>query len=172
MRDIILYCMGMVTAATGSVAYQSHEETRHALAFSAREDISLHQPAEPIPTIGRANDGLFYVNGATGTSDIRFLVDTGATHIVLSHADAKKIKSSALLREKTGTMMTVGGKITVDWVVIDEIEIAGTALKGLKAAIPRRDIGLSLLGQAGLAQFDRVYIDGDQLTLARHKIAT
>ena len=101
-----------------------------------------------------------------GPKSIRFLVDTGASHVILSHADARKVDAYTAVGD-TRTVMTAGGALAVDWIGIKEIAFDGHVIKNLKAAIPRRDVGLSLLGQNALAQFDAVHIDGDRLTLVR-----
>ena len=111
----------------------------------------------------RDDNGLFYVGAMVGDDSIRFLVDTGASHVILSHGDARRIDSHAAIGEMP-TVMTAGGPVAVDWVVIKEIAFDGHVIRNLKAAIPRRDVGLSLLGQNALAQFEAVHIDGDRLT--------
>lgn len=114
----------------------------------------------------RDNNGLFYIDGQAGPQSVRFLVDTGASHVVLGHADARKL-DAVPVKGDTSMIVTAGGPVAVDWVVIDEITFGGHRIKNLKAAVPQRDIGLSLLGQNALAQFSSIHIDGDHLTIAR-----
>jgi aspartyl protease family protein len=92
------------------------------------------------------------------------VVDTGATHVVLSHADAKRAGVSVA----TGTpdvIATAAGQIGVNWVILERVELQGKVLRHVKAAVPRQDIGVSLLGQNALGQFQGLRIDGDRLTL-------
>ena len=63
--------------------------------------------------------------------------------------------------------MTAAGAIDVDWVIIEKLELHGNVLKNVRAAIPRRDTGLSLLGQSALVHFSSVRIDGDRLSLVQ-----
>ncbi|MDC8753589.1 TIGR02281 family clan AA aspartic protease [Erythrobacter sp. sf7] len=114
----------------------------------------------------RASNGLFYVTANVGSGEARFLVDTGASHVILSHSDAKKSISRSN-RQKTQDLVTAGGAIAVDWVVLDTIVIEGQVLRQVEAAVPRRDVGISLLGQSALAQFSSVRIEGDQLSLTK-----
>jgi aspartyl protease family protein len=114
--------------------------------------------------IQRGNDGLFYIDAQLGSGKARLLVDTGASHVTLSHADAKKAISRP---DRNGgpKIMTAAGAIEADWVIIEKLELHGNVLKDVKAAVPHRDTGLSLLGQSALVQFSSVQINGDHLSL-------
>lgn len=114
----------------------------------------------------RANDGLFYIDAQLGAGKARMLVDTGASHVTLSHADAEKAISRP---DRNGgpKIITAAGPIEVDWVIIQNLELHGHVLKDVKAAVPRRDTGLSLLGQSALVHFSSVQINGDNLLLAQ-----
>ncbi|HEV7340447.1 MAG TPA: TIGR02281 family clan AA aspartic protease [Sphingopyxis sp.] len=137
-----------------------------ATAFSVSAAPAASDEAQRSAETRRDDNGLFYIGGKVGSKTIRFLVDTGASHVILSHADARKIDSYTAVGD-TRTVMTAGGPVAVDWIVIKDVAFGDHSIKNLKAAIPRRDVGLSLLGQNALAQFDAVHIDGDRLTLVR-----
>ncbi len=120
----------------------------------------------PSVSITRASDGLFYVRAGAALGDVRFLVDTGASHVVLSHADALKVTSKPLA-DGAKRIQTAGGRVPVDWIVIERLEIEGHVLHHVRAAVPRSDIGVSLLGQNALSQFSQLQIDGNELVLHR-----
>lgn len=86
--------------------------------------------------------------------------------MTLSHADAKKAISRPD-RDGGPKIVTAAGAIDVDWVIIEKLELHGNVLKNVRAAIPRRDTGLSLLGQSALVHFSSVRIDGDRLSLVQ-----
>lgn len=137
-----------------------------ATAFSARQSNLQITDTVLRSDILRANDGLFYISADVGPRQIRFLVDTGASHVVLSHTDARN--SNAIPVSGQGSMiLTAGGELAADWVTIDEMTVDGHVLRDVKAAVPRQDIGLSLLGQNALAQFTSVHIIGDHLRFTR-----
>lgn len=115
-------------------------------------------------TINRAPDGLFYVKASLSESEVSFLVDTGASHVILSHEAAQGAERIENIGHK-GSILTAGGPAEVDWVILEELELQGFTAKQVRAAVPRKDIGVSLLGQNVLAQFSQVNITGDQLTL-------
>jgi aspartyl protease family protein len=55
----------------------------------------------------------------------------------------------------------------VRWIVVDRMVVAGSVLQNVEAAVPEKDVGLSLLGQNALAQFTKLEINGDDLLLMR-----
>ena len=155
----------LVTAIIGLTA--SHVDGDSAAsAMTARAEAAQAHQSSPAKGIMRASDGLFYVNANVGSGEARFLVDTGASHVILSHADAKNATRRSS-RHKTQKLITAGGAIAVDWVVLDRLVIEGQELRQVEAAIPHRDVGISLLGQSALAQFSSVRIEGDQLSLSK-----
>lgn len=166
MRAPLLYLAGFLTAAGGLPNDFRWELARDSTAFSVR---ASRQPAfDQIDqgNIARASDGLFYVQAGVGEQRLRFLVDTGATHVVLSRADAKRVAYRPI-SDEASSIQTAGGAVAVDWVVIDEIEIAGALVRGVRAAVPRQDIEVSLLGQNALAQFSQLHFNGDRLIMRR-----
>lgn len=125
--------------------------------------------AQPTPKqvgIPRASDGLFYAEATIPMGSLRFLVDTGATHVILSHRDASRAAGRTVPKQSS-VIQTAGGLVKVRWVVLDQIEIAGVTLTNVEAAVPDQDVGLSLLGQNALAHFSKIEINGDELVLRR-----
>jgi aspartyl protease family protein len=166
MRQYLYFFAGVATAIGAAPFVSPHDQRFATTAFAASTlspEVSVRQKSMETH---RDDNGLFYVGGDVGSKSIRFLVDTGASHVILSHDDARKVDAYTAVGD-TRTVMTAGGPVAVDWIVIKEIVFDGHSIKNLKAAIPRRDVGLSLLGQNALAQFDAVHIDGDSLTLVR-----
>ena len=166
MRQYLYFLAGMATAITAAPFVAPQDQRFAATAFAASSAIPDSHTRQKSLGTRRDDNGLFYVGGDVGTKSIRFLVDTGASHVILSHDDARKVDAMTAVGD-TRTVLTAGGPIAVDWIVIKEIAFDGHVIKNLKAAVPRRDVGLSLLGQNALAQFDAVHINGDRLTFSR-----
>lgn len=166
MRLFCLCVVGFVTAASGTPANVMTDGNPIATALSVKSGNAGQLNQSQGLAISRADDGLFYLDGMVGDEKVRFLVDTGATHVVLSHADASRANGFPVTADND-VVITAGGAAKVDWVVIEELKIRGQVLRHVKAAVPRRDTGLSLLGQNALAQFEVLHIAGDTLTLDR-----
>lgn len=165
MSQAFLFCVGAI-AALASLAPSLPRPDQLEVAHSARH--SHFQITDNIDRqdIMRANDGLFYVSASVGSRQVRFLIDTGASHVVLSHSDARNSNATPVPGPRS-MILTAGGKVAADWVTIDEMTVDGHVLHDVKAAVPRQDIGLSLLGQNALAQFTSVHINGDHIRFTR-----
>lgn len=163
MRQILHFTAGVAATVAIMPFFALQDARLPPSAFATRTASVQLQIDGALKGIQRADNGLFFVDGSMGSESVRFLVDTGASHMVLSHEAAQKIDSYARLAD-TEKLLTAGGVVDVDWIVIKEIAFDGHVMKNLKAAIPRKDVGVSLLGQNGLAQFASIHIDGDHLT--------
>lgn len=166
MRQYLYFLAGVVTAISAAPLVAPQDQRFAATAYAASTPGSELSERQKSMGTRRDDNGLFYIDGNVGPKSIRFLVDTGASHVILSHTDARKVDAISAVGDAR-TVLTAGGPVAVDWIVIKEIEFEGHVIKNLKAAIPRRDVGLSLLGQNALAQFEAVHINGDRLTLVR-----
>ena len=115
-------------------------------------------------TLRRSPDGHFYADATVNGSPVRFLVDTGASGIALSRADAVK----AAIQLSPDMVDVVGrgasGDIRGEYVRVDRVELGNESVEGLVAAVLEGG-DQSLLGQSFLKRFDSVEIEGDIMTL-------
>lgn len=126
------------------------------------EDMN-ERPSEKV--IRRAPNGMFYVSAAVNNQSVRFLIDTGATTIVLTSADAAAIGLDIGANDRTHLIRTAGGDARVAKVRLDSVNLGERKLKGLEAVVIDDGIGVSLLGQNALSQLNAMSIEGDRLTL-------
>lgn len=127
-------------------------------------------PADPAPsrksltTARRAANGLFYVTGRIGGRSIRFVLDTGASHVVLTRHDARVLGLSPDGRRSARVRSSQGiGRMT--WTRIPRIAIGGSRIDAVPAMIIEGGPPVSLLGQNLLARLNTLEIRGDVLTL-------
>ena len=113
--------------------------------------------------IPRSRDGHYYVSGAINGRPLTFMVDTGASTVVVSADLAAKI---GLTRGVPTPFKTAGGIVWGETVSDQTIEAGGMQLKGLRvgvvAQMDQRDY--ALLGQNFLRHID-VIQSGDQMVL-------
>lgn len=158
-RDAILDTINPVAnaAVAGTDATQVIQTTA-----SASGTATVVQSAHHIQ---RGTDGLFYVNVLINDRPIRFLIDTGASVVVLTAADARQAGIEVHETNFNRSVDTVGGAAPMAWATLDKVNLAGHEVRGLKAAVVRNGLGVSLLGQNMLAKLDSVTLTADRVSL-------
>lgn len=121
--------------------------------------------AGPHSEIGRSQDGLFYVTGSVNGVNVRFVVDTGATVVVLTPADASRAGVKFDNGKGKARLQTASGSSSMHWAKVDNVTVAGQQVKKLDAAIVRDGLKVSLLGQNYLSQLNSLTLKGDKLHL-------
>lgn len=115
-------------------------------------------------TLERQRDGHFYAEAQVNGAAVRFLVDTGATSIALTHDDA--MRASVPLEAGAADLIGkgAGGELHGQFVTLDRVSLGHKEVRGASAAVVNGG-EISLLGQSFLAQFASVSIEGDRMVL-------
>lgn len=139
-----------------------------ATAMMARPD---NQPAsantgttvDPLQ-IGRADNGLFYVNGEVNGVPVRFAVDTGASVVVLNAVDAGR--TGLATHENSGMRIrTAAGYSRMHWQKDQKLSIEGRSLGPIDVAVMPDGPETSLLGLNALTRLESVTLANDTLTI-------
>ncbi|MFY0691191.1 MAG: TIGR02281 family clan AA aspartic protease [Paracoccaceae bacterium] len=115
----------------------------------------------------RRNDGHYYLTLEINGVDVEFVVDTGATSVVLSSRDARRIGLDMDALMFTGRASTANGEVRTARVRLDDVRVGDLTESRLTAWVNEGDLHTSLLGMDYLQRFDRVEIRGDRLVLER-----
>lgn len=110
----------------------------------------------------RDADGHFYVDAQVNGARVRFLVDTGASVVALTPADAQRA-GIGLPSERTRAI-GAGGEVEVIPVSIDRLAVGSLSANNVRAAVAP-SLPVSLLGQSYLSQVGAVEIRGDTMVL-------
>ena len=117
--------------------------------------------------IPRDSSGHFYATLEVQGVPIRFIVDTGATDIVLSQADARRIGLDPAALVYTGRARTANGVVRTARVTLGEIAFGPFLDSDVPAWVNEGELDLSLLGMSYLNRFERIEIAGNRLVLSR-----
>ncbi|MEX2489410.1 MAG: TIGR02281 family clan AA aspartic protease [Pseudomonadales bacterium] len=113
----------------------------------------------------RNRQGHYVVSGSINEEPVEFLLDTGATDVVIPEATAERLN---LPRGRAGRAMTANGVVTVYATQLDRLSIGGITLFGIRASInPAMSPPGVLLGMSALEQIEFTQ-QGDSLTLRQH----
>lgn len=117
--------------------------------------------------VQRARDGHFYLTLQVNGKNIPFVVDTGATDIVLTQDDAEKIGIDPDALTYIGRANTANGVVKTASTVLDRIALGDMVDYDVRASVNGGKMDGSLLGMAYLNRFSEISMRGDRLILKR-----
>jgi len=112
-----------------------------------------------------ANDGHFYIEASVNEVPLKFLVDTGATRIVLSPSDAKKLGFDLSSLNFTQISYTANGSVWGAPVKLKSIRIGGYEIRDVSVSVNGAEMENSLLGMAFLESLKSYSVSNGQLIL-------
>jgi aspartyl protease family protein len=117
--------------------------------------------------VPRGPDGHYHLVLQVNGTPIEFIVDTGATDIVLSRADAARAGLNPEGLAYLGTAMTANGPVRTAAVRLDLVELGAMQDRDLRAVVNDGAMDGSLLGMGYLHLFQKIEITGGTLILTR-----
>jgi aspartyl protease family protein len=159
LRDLLVWALifAMVVIAYGA------RDTLMSQLFPAR----TLQVSQDTVSLGRGHDGHFRATLRANGVPVRFIVDTGATGIVLSRRDAERIGIDPEALVYSGLAETANGVVRTAPVRIERLDFGGFTDRNLRAAVTEGALDSSLLGMSYLSEFSRIEIAGDRMILTR-----
>ena len=113
----------------------------------------------------RSADAHFYADADVNGGNITFMVDTGATIVALSWADARAAGIDPASLQFTETVMTAAGPVKAASVRIGRLAIGSIERRDVAAGVLPEGVEGSRLGLSFLDTLSSYEISGDRLTL-------
>lgn len=135
-----------------------------------RHDIAPRQSVMQdgsVITVPRSQDGHYYLTLEVNGKSVRFIVDTGATEIVLSRNDAARIGLDVENLVYSSRAFTANGIVQTAPVRLERIGFGGIEENGIRAVVNNGEMPESLLGMSYLNRFSTLSISNGTLTLER-----
>ena len=117
--------------------------------------------------IPKSYDGHFYVTALVNGAEIDFVVDTGASDLVLSQKDAITAGLDVENLDFYGRAMTANGEVRTAPVRLDSVALGAFDDKNVRARVNGGDLDISLLGMSYLNRYPTITMTRNQLTLSR-----
>jgi aspartyl protease family protein len=117
--------------------------------------------------VPRAFDGHYYLQMLVNGEPITFLVDTGASQIVLNAQDAKRVGIDLDQLNYLGRASTANGVVRTAPVRLDSLALGPIRDNGVSAWINEGDLDKSLLGMDYLHRFSNIQFADGKLILSR-----
>lgn len=117
--------------------------------------------------VPRARDGHYYLDLLVNDAPVRFVVDTGATDMVLTQTDAMRAGINPESLSYLGRAMTANGEVRTALVRLGEVRLGSVTDHGVRAVVNEGEMAQSLLGMGYLQRWGRMEIAEGELVLTR-----
>ncbi|MBW0157388.1 TIGR02281 family clan AA aspartic protease [Sedimentimonas flavescens] len=133
---------------------------------------STVMPSQTVLSDGRieaplAPDGHYYLTAEINGVSVRFVVDTGATDIVLTRRDATRVGIDTAGLAYIGQARTANGIVRTAPVRLETMELGPIRDSNVRAVVNDSEMDTSLMGMTYLTRFARVELTRDRLVLER-----
>ena len=158
LASVAVIAAASAVGAAGAVVAMSPRpaELRAARAeASFVTDVSVPQGAPASKAILKSSDGHFWADGEVEGRSVHFLVDTGATAVALTPADAQRLGIDPADLHYGYKVVTAGGQIRAASVRLASITVAGARLENVDALVIEKGLDTSLLGMTYLGRLSR-----------------
>ena len=116
-------------------------------------------------TLAADSRGHFMSDGLVNGGAVRFVVDTGATVVVLPAADATRLGIDYRKGQRAQSK-TAGGIVPVFRITLDRVKVGAIELSGVEGVVIEQGLDIALLGMSFLSRVDMKH-DGQTMTLMR-----
>lgn len=115
--------------------------------------------------VHRARDGHFWMKARLNGVEVRFMVDTGASNIVLSPDDARRVGINTGILDYSGRATTANGVVSYARATISTLGLGDETFYDVPVTINGAEMNGSLLGMTVLREFSSIEFRGDMLIL-------
>ena len=158
LRNVLAWCFIFLGAVGG---YGLWEDIKHDV---APRQLVLDSGRIEVP---RSFDGHYYLTLDVNGVATEFVVDTGATDMVLTQKDARRVGIDPDGLAYTGSAGTANGVVRTARVSLDEVVVGDMRDRNVVAVVNQGEMDTSLLGMRYLSRFDRLEISDGRLLLER-----
>jgi len=166
-KPVVRYTIAWIfIAAALLVAYSFRQQAGNLYGRMIGELVPQRAQVEGQNVVVRLSDnGHFVVQAEVNGTTIRFLVDTGASDVVLSPSDARRLGFDPQSLKFTNSYRTANGTVRGAPVQLDRISIGPLTVLNVRASVNQADMSNSLLGMGFLERLSGYEVSGNKLTL-------
>ena len=147
--------VGALSAVGAAKAVVSLDDLRHPELRAPTAASGTLGGAEGAAQLTKGSDGHFWAEAAVDGKAVRFLVDTGATAVSLSLADAQRLGIDTDKLTYDYTVITADGRTRAASVKLASVAIAGARVRDVDALVIEKGLETSLLGMSYLGRLSR-----------------
>jgi len=118
-------------------------------------------------SVPRSRDGHYYLTLQINEQPVNFLVDTGASEMVLNVEAAARVGIETEDLAYLGRAMTANGEVRTARIILDSVGLGGIVDRNVSAWVNEGALEQSLLGMRYLQRFSGLEIRNNELLLTR-----
>ncbi len=118
-------------------------------------------------TIYAGQNGHFTVNALVNGANVQFLLDTGASEVVLTPQDAKNAGIDISNLAFSSIVQTANGNTSTAPVTLDQVQVGNIVLQNVEASVSQGGLDTSLLGMSFLTRLGSYSVSEGQLTMSQ-----
>ena len=115
-------------------------------------------------TLERGANGHFFADAQVNGATVHFLIDTGASGVALTAADARRAGLQFSAQEFSPVGSGASGEVRGKLVSLDRVSLGGHSVDNVSGVILEGG-EMSLLGQSFLSHMGTIEISGDRMTI-------
>ena len=140
-----------VASALSTAWWLNHADARGQA--QAATPAAVHAPAAGAPAqVLKAADGHYWADALIDGKAVRLMVDTGASVVVLTPADAARLGLRLRSGDFSATVITASGPVPAAPVALQTVAVAGARVEQVEALVVERGLPHSLLGMSYLGR--------------------
>ncbi len=159
LQHAAIWAMIFVGGAAGVGLWQDISRDARTPQFSVAGSDQIIVPQD--------RDGHYYLRLHVNDAPIDFVVDTGATEMVLTQPDAARAGIDPDALAYLGRARTANGDVRTAYVNLDEVRLGNVTDRGVSALVTEGEMQQSLLGMGYLQRWGSIHITGGELILTR-----
>lgn len=150
IRFVAIAAIGALCAMGAARAVADLGGVDAAPALRAQTAVQLETPATA--SVRKAADGHYWAEASVNGSAVRFLVDTGATAVALTAADARRLGFDPATLDYRYDVITAEGRVKAAGVKLATVSVAGARVDDVDALVIEKGLDTSLLGMSYLGR--------------------
>lgn len=156
----------VLVSANADEAVLEIDGKRQSLGMGQHFEMASETASRPSVTLPADSRGQFYAEGQVNGAHIRFMVDTGATTVLIPTSEADRLGVD-YRKGIRGRVQTANGAATAYRVVLDSVSVGGITAYNVEAVVAQaQGLDVALLGMSFLNRTE-MRRDGAYMTLTK-----
>ena len=167
LKDVVKSALAWIAIGLALVTLYTYQDGFQALAQNMLLAIDPSQPhvENGMVTLRENSNGHFTASAEVNGARVRFLIDTGASDVVLTKADARHAGIDVDNLNYTMPVSTANGMTSVAPVRLQSVRVGSITVKDVRAAVAGNGLDYSLLGMSYLRRLSSYEVSNRTLIL-------